>query len=123
LNPFLNVLAGVFLIAHGLVHLLYFAPAEPDYPMTAGKSWLVTRAGVPLAIVRPLVAVLAVAAMAGFCLLALSHWRLLVPAGWFDVLATGAASVSLLLIAATWHRSFVFGVIINAGILYWALGV
>jgi hypothetical protein len=116
-----KVLVGLFLIAHGLVHALYFAPAEPDYPMTAAKSWLVTRVGLGLQVVRPLVAVLAVAALAGFGLLALSHWGLLVPAAWFKALATVSALLSLLLIAVTWDKSFVVGTLINVGVLYWAL--
>ena len=117
----LNVLIAVFLVAHGLVHGLYFVPPEPDFPMTAGKSWLVTRVGLSLSAIRPLVAVLAVAGMVGFVLLALSHWGLLVPAGWFKALATVSAVASLLLVAITWNKSFVFSVLINVGILYWAL--
>jgi hypothetical protein len=38
-------------------------------------------------------------------------------------LAIGSASFSLLLIAITWHRSFLFGALINVGILYWAIGL
>lgn len=44
----LTLLIGLFLIVHGLIHALYFAPPDPDFPMTAGKSWLVTRAGLSL---------------------------------------------------------------------------
>ena len=47
-----KVLVGLFLVAHGLVHLLYFLPSDdPKYPMTADKSWLVTRLGVSLRVV------------------------------------------------------------------------
>jgi len=117
----IKVLVGLFLIAHGLVHALYFVPPEPDYPMTAGKSWLVTRVGLSLSVVKPIVVALVVVAMIGFILLALSHWGLLVPASWFKALAVISAVASLLLIALTWDKWFVFAVLINVGILYWAL--
>lgn len=116
-----RVLVGLFLILHGLVHALYFVPPELDYPMTAGKSWLVTQAGLSLSIMKPVVVALVVVAMIGFALLALSHWGLLVPAGWFKTLAVISAGASLLLIALTWDKWFVFGALIDIGILYWAL--
>jgi hypothetical protein len=65
--------------------------------------------------------VLAVVSLVGFVLLALSVWGLLVPASWFEPLAIGAVAASLLLIAITWNRQFVFGVAIDLAILYWAL--
>jgi hypothetical protein len=115
---------GLFLIAHGLVHLVYFAPSDdPDFPMTAGKSWLVTGAGMSLGTIRGVVAVLAIVSLVGFVLLALSFWGLLVPAAWFEPLAIVAVAASLLLIAITWNRQFVFGVAIDVVILYWALAL
>jgi hypothetical protein len=117
-----KALLGVFLIAHGLVHLLYFVPADDlKYPMTAERSWLVTRLGVPLRVVRPVVAGLALVGAVGFVLLALSYWGLLVPTSWFPMLAVISAGASLLLVFATWNIQFIFSVIINAAILYWAL--
>ena len=117
-----GVLAGLFLIAHGLVHALYFVTAnDPGYPMTADKSWLVTRADVPLGPVRRLVSILAIASLVGFCLAALSHWGLVVPSEWFATLALVSSAISLLLIAVTWNIQFVFAVAINLGIIYWAL--
>ena len=56
-----------------------------------------------------------------FCMLALSYFGLLVPAGWFTALAVVAASASLLLIAVTWNVQFIVGVAIDVAILYWAL--
>jgi hypothetical protein len=124
MSTVLSIGWGLFLIAHGLVHLIYFAPADdPDFPMTAGKSWLVTRAGMPLGAVRGMVAVLAVVSLVGFVLLALSFWGLLVPVSWFEPLAIGAVAASLLLIAITWNRQFVFGVAIDLAVLYWALAL
>lgn len=119
----LKTLAGLFLIAHGLVHLVYFAPAEddPNFPMTAGKSWLVTRAGVSLDVISPVVAVLAVASAVGFVLLALSHFGFLVPHAWFAPIGVVSTALSLLLIAVTFNIQFVVGIAINAAVIYWAL--
>ena len=116
------MLLGLFLVVHGLVHLLYFVSTDdPKYPMTASKSWLVGRVGIDLDTVRLLVAALVIIATVGFILLALSHWGLLVPAGWLKALAVIAVSASLLLIAVTWNYQFVVGIAIDFGILYWAL--
>ena len=121
-SPVLKVLLGLLLVVHGLIHLVYFAPAnDPKFPMTAGKSWLVTSRGLRIEVVRRLVAVLAVTATVAFCLLALSYFGLLVPTSWFTPLAVAAASASLLLIAVTWNVQFIVGVAIDVAILYWAL--
>jgi hypothetical protein len=117
-----TVLIGLFLIAHGLIHLLYFVTApDPGYPMTAAKSWLVTRADVSLSVVRALVYALSALALIGFILTALSYWELLVPGAWFQTLAVGSSVCSLLVVAITWHKEFVIGAAINVGIIYWAL--
>ena len=118
----IQVIIGLFLVAHGLVHLLYFVPPSPDFPMTPDKSWLVRQAGVSLKVVVPLVRTLAVAGAAGFVLLAFSFWDLGVPREWFVPLAVVAAAVSLDLLALTWIRSFVFAVLIDLGVIVWAVG-
>ena len=121
-SPVLKVLLGLLLVVHGLIHLVYFAPAnDPKFPMTAGKSWLVTSRGLPIEAVRRLVAVLAVTAAVAFCLLALSYFGLLVPTNWFTPLAVVAALASLLLIAVTWNVQFMVGVAIDVAVLVWAL--
>ena len=121
-SPVLRVLLGLFLVVHGLIHLVYFAPTDdPKFPMTAGKSWLVTSAGLRIGTVRAIVAVLAVLSAVGFCLLALSYFGLLVPTGWFTPLAVIAAAASLALIVVTWNVQFIVGVAIDLAILYWAL--
>lgn len=118
----LRVLLGAFFVAHGLVHLLYFVPSgDPKYPMTAEKSWLVTRIGLPLGVVSPVVSALAAASAVGFCLLALSYWGLVVPTAWLPALAVISVTTSLLLVAVTWNIQFIFSVFINIAILYWAL--
>ena len=117
----LKILAGLFLVAHGLVHLMYFVPADDaKYPMTAAKSWLVTRAGASLQVVQVVVAVLATVAAVGFVLLALSFWGLVVPTSWFQTIAVVSVVASMLLIIITWSNTFVVAVLIDAAILVWA---
>lgn len=119
----LRIGLGLLLVAHGLVHLLYFVPSEdPKYPMTAEKSWLVTRAGLSLQVVGPLVAALAIASTVGFIALALSYWGLVVPEAGFQGIAVVSVTMSMLLVAITWNNQFVFAVLINAAIIVWAFG-
>jgi hypothetical protein len=56
-----RVVAGVLLLAHGLVHLLYLAPDVPEFSL--GRSWLL-----PEPARRPVARVLMAATVAGFAL-------------------------------------------------------
>ena len=59
--------AGVLLLAHGLVHLLYLADAVPEFSLD--RSWLV-----PDAARRPLALGLVATTIAAFAILALAVW-------------------------------------------------
>jgi len=62
-----RVVAGVLLLAHGLVHLLYLAQDVPEFSIE--ESWLVPESA------RPRVALALIAAtIAGFAVLALAVW-------------------------------------------------
>lgn len=118
----MKIVVGLFLAVHGLIHVTYFVPSDdPRYPMAPARSWLVTRAGVPLGVVRLLVRVLALLATVGFWLFALSYLGLLAPAAWFVPLGVVSAAVSLAVIAATWNTQFIVGAAIDLGILIWVL--
>jgi hypothetical protein len=39
-SPSMSVLGGLFLIAHGLVHLAVWLPEPKDAPFDPGHSWL-----------------------------------------------------------------------------------
>jgi hypothetical protein len=117
-----KIVVGLFLAVHGLIHVTYFVPSDdPRYPMAPARSWLVSRAGVPLGVVRILVRALAILATVGFCLFALSYLGLLVPSAWFVPLGVVSAAVSLAVITATWNTQFIVGAAIDLGILIWVL--
>ena len=65
----LRIVAGLFLIAHGLVHLLYFVTKEddPSFPFTLRESWLV-----PEAVRRPVGIGFVAVTVAAFFLLGLA---------------------------------------------------
>jgi uncharacterized membrane protein YphA (DoxX/SURF4 family) len=105
-----SVLAGLFLIAHGLVHLaVWVAPAPPDAPFDSRRSWL-------LGAIGPLATVLAILA----CVL-LAVAGVLVLAGAGADLAIAGAAVSLVLVLLTFHRWLSFGVVIDVAIIAIAL--
>jgi len=62
-----RVVAGVLLLAHGWVHLLYLAPDVPEFSI--GRSWLL-----PAPARRPVARVLMAATVAAFTLAALAVW-------------------------------------------------
>ena len=40
----MQIVVGLFLAVHGLIHVTYFVPSDdPRYPMAPARSWLVTR--------------------------------------------------------------------------------
>ena len=105
-----RVVAGVLLLAHGLVHLLYLAPDVPEFSID--RSWLL-----PASARRPAAWVLMVATVAGFALVALAVWG--VP-GLFAVwpaLTIGACLLSMALLAAFWDTVLVIGIVIDVALV------
>lgn len=109
----MSILAGLFLVAHGLVHLaVWVAPPPPDVPFDSRRSWL-------LGDVRSLVRTLAIAACAVFVLAGV---LVIAAADVGATLALVGAAISLALVLLTFNRWFVFAVAINAAIIAIALG-
>jgi hypothetical protein len=109
----MNVLGGLFLIAHGLVHLAIWMP-EPraGAPFDPRRSWLL---GETSGLVRPL-AVLACG------LLVLAGAFLLNGGGDLDAgLAVAGALASLALVALTFHPWLLAAVAIDVAIVVVAL--
>jgi hypothetical protein len=107
-----TTLAGVFLVAHGLVHLaVWVAPAPPDAPFDSRHSWL-------LGDVEALSRAAAVVACA---VLVLAGILVLVGADPGAALAAIGAGLSLLLVLVTFHAWFIAAVAINIGIIVIAL--
>ena len=114
MNTVIRVLAGLLLIAHGLVHLLYLTPEAEDkkYPFTLRKSWLV-----PETARRPVAIILITATIVLFALLGLAIWGVPVLSGAWPALALAAALTSLALLVAFWDVRLVTGVIIDLGLI------
>ena len=115
----MTLLAGLFLLAHGLVHLgIWCTPFDPDKaPFDPRRSWLADRGGWEGG-ARALAVVLAVAAAAGFLVAGAGVIR---GAAWAQAAAITGATVSLLLTLVYFHRWLAFNILINAAIIFVAL--
>jgi hypothetical protein len=94
-----RVVAGVLLLAHGLVHLLYLAPDVSEFSID--RSWLLTGS-----VRRPVALALMAATVAGFTLVALAVWA--VPG-----LSIVACLLSMALLTAFWDTVLVIGIVID----------
>jgi hypothetical protein len=106
----IRALAGLLLLAHGLVHLLYLVPEakDPKYPFTFRSSWLV-----PEAARRPLGWTLILPTAAAFALLALAVWGVPGLSASWPLLAIIAGGLSLGLLVAFWDARLLAGVAID----------
>jgi hypothetical protein len=111
-DDLIAVLAGIFLIAHGLVHIVvWVAPPPPDAPFDSRHSWLLGEAA-------PLAKALAVIS----CVLFVPAGVLvLAGAGLGGALAVAGAAVSLTLVLLTFHPWFLIAIAINIAIAVVAL--
>jgi hypothetical protein len=118
-----RLLLGGFLIAHGLVHGLYFAPPEENNPKWAfqlDRSWILEHLRVDPSVWRRIGLSLSVVVIAALVLAGLGVW---VGVGAWRVLAVAGAAVGLVLFALFWHRWLWIGTLLNAAIivaLVWA---
>ena len=112
-----RIVLGALFGAHGLVHLLWFAPNDdPAWPFRLDRSWLVSE------VTRKPVAVALVAlTVAGFALLGLAVWGVPGLASIWPGLAIGAAAVSLAALVLFWDRRLLWGVAIDVVLIAVAL--
>ena len=104
----MTALAGLFLIAHGLVHLaVWVAPAPPDAPFDSRHSWIF---GEVEALSRA-------AAVIACGILVIAGILVLAGAGAGAALAAIGAALSLLLVVITFHPWFTVAVGINVAII------
>jgi len=110
----IRIAAGLFLIAHGLVHLLYLLPRQddPSFPFTLKQSWLV-----PETARRPTGLVLVAATVAAFALFGLAVWGVSGLSGTWPVIAIVSASLSLVLLVAYWSSQFFVGIGIDIALI------
>ena len=118
----LQILVGIFLILHGLVHWVYAAPQKDEPGAKAFNAltgrWLVKKAGLNQAIALKLGIALMILATAGFIL---SGTALLCSLGWWAIPAIATAAVSLVFIALYWDKWMFGGVLLNIGVIVLAL--
>ena len=113
-NTAARIVAGLLLIAHGLVHLLYLV-SEPDdesYPFTLRDSWLV-----PESARRPLAIFLIAVTITFFALLGLAVWGVPGLSGVWPALAIVAASSSLAMLIAFWDAWLTIGAGIDVALI------
>lgn len=104
----MTVFTGLFLIAHGLVHVGVWSPKrQPDVPFDAVHSWLLGDR--PAAFWRLAIAACVLFVAAGILVLA--------DADLGAAIAVAGAAISLLLVVLTFNRWFFAAIAINVGIL------
>lgn len=105
-----RILVGFVLLAHGLVHLLYLvrAPADPTYPFSLARSWLL-----PAPARRPVAFALLAGVVLGFVAAALAVWGVPGLAASWPGVTVAAAGLSLLLLVTFWDRQLWIGVLID----------
>jgi hypothetical protein len=101
-----RMLAGVLLLAHGLVHLLYLATDVEAFSIQAGR--------LPENVRRPVALVLLAATVLAFALVALSTWGVPGLSNAWPMLTVVAAGLSAVLLVVFWDRQLVFGLAIDA---------
>lgn len=103
-------LFAAFLLGHGLVHVMFAAPAPApapaggmEYPFDIGRSWLVTGRFLDREVIRVLVLALVALTVAIYALTALATLNFVVPNGlWAPLLITATTgSVALMVIGLT----------------------
>jgi hypothetical protein len=105
-----RVVAGVLLLAHGLVHLLYLAPGVPEFSID--RSWLL-----PAPARRPVALALMAATAAAFTLAALAVWGVPGLSSLWPALTVMACLLSMALLAAFWDTMLVIGIGIDLALL------
>lgn len=113
----MRILAGLFLIAHGLVHLLYLAPRpedDPNYPFVPEGRWFARALGLAPSTAKAVAGALAVACMV---MLVISGIALLAGAALWEPTAVLGAAISLVLMVLFFHPWLVFGIAIDVAII------
>ena len=112
-----RLVAGVLLIAHGLVHLLWLARnEEAAWPFHLDRSWLV-----PEQARRPFAIALIALTVAAFVLTGLAIWGVPGLVLMWPVLTIAGAVASLAMLTAFWDRQLIWGVAIDLALLVLAV--
>jgi hypothetical protein len=117
-----KLVIGLFLLAHGLVHLLYLAPRPPDdprYPFVPETAWITRSLGMNAGAAKAAARTGAVVVAA---VLGIAGIALIVGAGLWTTMAVLGAVISLALLIAFYDPWLTLGVAIDLAIigLVWA---
>jgi hypothetical protein len=118
------ILAG-FLVAHGLVHLMFVSPAPAsasapgatEWPFDMAKSWLVTGPGLDVNLVRAVGLALIAAIVVTFALAGMATAGIVVPSGSWRTLVAISAVASIALLVLFFNPQLVLGLGIDAVLL------
>lgn len=121
-------LFAAFLVAHGLIHLLYLAPAPeaaaaggPDWPFHLGGSWLSGATGLDAGAMRTLGIGLIALIVAGFVLSGLATVGVVVPESRWLGLVVASAALSLAMLGLFFAPSLLAGIAIDLFLIWLAL--
>lgn len=106
----LRVAAGVLILAHGLVHLLYLADDVPEFSLD--RSW-----PVPDAVRRAVALGLVAGTVVAFAALALALWGLPGLSSAWPTLTVVACLFSMVLLGLFWNPWLVLGLAIDMALL------
>ena len=120
-----RLLLAAFLLAHGLVHLLFFSPPPPateggpSWPFALDRSWILTPLGLGADTTRILGIALIALTIAGFALAAIVALGILPSSLWVPAVVIGAVT-SLAVLGLFYQPWLTIGVTIDA-VLLWAV--
>ena len=122
----MNILFGLLLIAHGLVHAgLTPAPIPNDPESKPGafftassRSWLLPRIGLSASTVRWIGIILVALSVVGFVFAGLGVLGVPGLTQVWSTLAIVSSCISLLLLTLFWHPWIIVGALIDIGILF-----
>jgi hypothetical protein len=122
----MKIIIGLFLIAHGLVHVGLAAAPDPNeseskpgaFFTAPQRSWLLPQLGLKPAAIRRIGILLVVFTTLGFVLAGLGVFGVPGLAELWRTIAVVSAVLSLLLLLLFWHPWIILGVLIDVGIIF-----
>lgn len=123
----MRYLLAMVLLAHGLVHGLWFVPApkdsgEKEWPFTLATSPVLTPMGVPGAVLGPLGTVLVVIVMMAFTLSSLGAFGIPGLVSAWDPITLFASVASIVVTILFWNPQFPTSLAIDAVLILTILG-
>ncbi len=121
-----RLLLAAFLLAHGLVHLLFFSPPPPateggpSWPFALDRSWILTPVGLGADTTRILGIALIALTIAGFALAATVALGVLPSSLWVPAVVIGAVA-SLAVLGLFYRPWLTLGVAIDVVLLWFVL--